>query len=794
MKEPLEKPSQSEISKLGEIEFLIEKKRFQEALVEIRHLETIARIKNTPVEHGFLSYLLAVSLHGLDRYDEALSESERAYELLRNTAENDKVGKVHLLRGLIYSDLGNLRKSELEFRDAVADFRRARDKKGISDGYNELARIRFIRGEYKKAVECLTECLAHHDETHQKETRAKVLANLARIHIRMGNYRQADAYLAAATRLYEEIGNKIGVCNGLLSLGYLWFQRRCFGKARECYERALKLIPENTFTRQRAVYDEYVGELELEQRNHTKAEKHFLEAIDIGERIADGSTIVSQSHRLLAQLRIAQERYVEALVCCKKGMKVARSLPERIEIGAIRRVAAQVYSARGDIETARKNFKKSISILEEIGAKPELGKTHLEALKSKVFDRVDRVARFAKSREIFKELGSDYHLGQASFAYSVLLFENGQYDEAAAHVQEAERLFKKSNERDDLGSVLELKGRIRKTLGEVSSLYASSRNDEDLPEIETQDPRVEELRREAIKFKDSDEPILLTGETGTGKDRWAKAIHEASNRHKGPFVKVNCAGIPEHLLESELFGHRKGAFTGACIDREGKFEAANGGTIFLNEIDCLSGPLQAKILDSIEDKEITRLGENRPRKVDIRVITATSKDLREEVDKGNFREDLYQRVNVVELRLPPLRERKHDIIILIRRFLAEFGVKQEASRGLEKSPQFKYLLSYSWPGNIRELWKGVKRVVQVLKPFDRQRFIEELSKWIRARSQRADKNTLKWRTAQRERRETLKTVEACDGDKREAARLLGISLPTLYRKLNGYGRCDSSHF
>jgi two-component system NtrC family response regulator len=214
----------------------------------------------------------------------------------------------------------------------------------------------------------------------------------------------------------------------------------------------------------------------------------------------------------------------------------------------------------------------------------------------------------------------------------------------------------------------------------------------------------------AARVAQSDTTVLLQGESGTGKELLAKAIHVHSARARGPFVTVNCAAIPEHLLESELFGHRRGAFTGAVADKQGKFEAAGGGTIFLDEIGDLPLLLQVKILRVLQEREIDKVGDPRPHKIDVRVIAATNRDLEKMLADGTFREDLYYRLAVVPLRVPPLRERADDIPLLVEHFLAKHTARlnRSAVPSVEKAV-YSVLNLYPWPGNIRELENVIER-------------------------------------------------------------------------------------
>ena len=222
-------------------------------------------------------------------------------------------------------------------------------------------------------------------------------------------------------------------------------------------------------------------------------------------------------------------------------------------------------------------------------------------------------------------------------------------------------------------------------------------------------PPMLDLRARIGKFAPANAPVLITGESGTGKERVAHAIHELSKRAKAPFVAENCAAIPETLLESVLFGHKKGAFTGAIKDHLGHFVEAHGGTIFLDEIGEMRMPMQSKLLRTLQEGEVRAVGDSKTRKVDVRVIAATNQNLEAAVKAGRFREDLYFRLNVLRLELPPLRARGRDIVVLARRFLAEASAK--TGRPLSLSPACEAaLMAAKWPGNVRQLQNEMQRL------------------------------------------------------------------------------------
>ncbi|HET9605537.1 MAG TPA: sigma-54 dependent transcriptional regulator [Nitrospira sp.] len=293
------------------------------------------------------------------------------------------------------------------------------------------------------------------------------------------------------------------------------------------------------------------------------------------------------------------------------------------------------------------------------------------------------------------------------------------------------------------------------------------------------------------RVADSPTNILITGESGTGKELVAKALHYNSERKDAAFVAVNCAAIPEQLLESELFGHMRGAFTDAKVDKRGLFEEAAKGTLFLDEISELPLMLQAKLLRAIQEKEIRRLGANRPIAVDTRLIAATNLNLSEEVKAKRFREDLYYRLNVIEMRLPPLRERREDIPLLVDAFLKKFGqARGKDVKGVSETT-LALLIDYAWPGNVRELENVIERAVTLSRgdkivPDDLPATIQGSRGDRRVLDEAAEKMHP---LHEIEKEYIKKILEKMGGNKYQAAQVLGIDRKTLYRKL---GEMDES--
>jgi transcriptional regulator with PAS, ATPase and Fis domain len=279
-------------------------------------------------------------------------------------------------------------------------------------------------------------------------------------------------------------------------------------------------------------------------------------------------------------------------------------------------------------------------------------------------------------------------------------------------------------------------------------------------------------------------PVLILGETGTGKELVARTIHQMSQRAKGPFVAVNCSAIPETLLESELFGHEKGAFTGAMARRPGYFELADGGTIFLDEIAEMSSNLQAKYLRVLQDSQVRRVGGHDEIGVDVRVVAATNKDVVKAVQEGAFREDLYYRVNVLTIPLPPLRRRPEDIALLADAFIAEFNEKYGRQVRSVDGAALKLLADHSWPGNVRELRNVIERAVVSCEDGLITPECLPLSPLGAAQPERANVVVLPLGTTldDGERELILRTLASVNNNKTRAAEILGTTPKTLHNK------------
>jgi two-component system response regulator HydG len=369
------------------------------------------------------------------------------------------------------------------------------------------------------------------------------------------------------------------------------------------------------------------------------------------------------------------------------------------------------------------------------------------------------------------------------------LFARSRDDWGREHADEL-RFFEPRRLKDCLDVSLQrvtdtLKAAERKLTRHRRALVRVARDVEEPLGIVTNSAAMRQLVDLARRVAKVDSTVLITGESGSGKERIARLLHEESTRAAGPFIAVNCGAITETLLESELFGHARGAFTGATQDRPGLFEAANGGTLLLDEVGEVSPAMQVKLLRALQEREIRRVGENRSRRVDVRVVAATNRDLANGVVGGAFRQDLYYRLKVVELRVPPLRERRDDILPLARVLLADAALRMKRKiSGLVPSAADQ-LLRYDWPGNVRELENAMERAVALARGGRVE--LEDLPEEIRHTLPNPVASNVVRPLGEIEQEYILAALELNKGNQTRTAEQLQIGSATLYRKLKSYG-------
>jgi two-component system response regulator HydG len=326
----------------------------------------------------------------------------------------------------------------------------------------------------------------------------------------------------------------------------------------------------------------------------------------------------------------------------------------------------------------------------------------------------------------------------------------------------------------------------RAMAAEIAELHRRLRERRGVDNMVGQSPAMRELFEKIRLVADTNSTVMIIGESGTGKELVARSLHDNSRRKNGPFLPVNCAAIPESLIESELFGHEKGAFTGAADRRKGLFQSAEGGSLFIDEIGELPVGLQSKLLRAIESKKVMPVGSTQEVPVDVRLIAATNRDLDAQVRQGAFRDDLYYRLKVVVLRLPPLRVRREDIPLLVRFFIDEIARENERPVRHVAPAALQALLDYSWPGNVRELRNTLEGII-VLSMKDTID-LSDLPEHVRAveEPERLPVSESDLTLAELEREAIRRALAATGGHRAETARRLGLSVRTLHRKLKEY--------
>lgn len=415
------------------------------------------------------------------------------------------------------------------------------------------------------------------------------------------------------------------------------------------------------------------------------------------------------------------------------------------------------------------------------------GAAALRAIEKERFDLIitdlklpeyDGIEVLKKAKAVSKDIGVIIITAYAEIRSAVQAIKEGAFDYLAKPFSNEELLI-----------AVERFFKFQNLENEILLLRQTLKQKEGLHDLIGVSPAMMDVFDRITAVAVTDVPVLILGESGTGKELVANAIHGMSGRSDKLFVKINCAAIPDSLFESELFGHERGAFTGAAEARKGKFEFTNNGTIFFDEIAEISLPLQSKLLRVLEDQTITRLGSNKPIKVNVRCIYATSKNLKECVASGSFREDLFYRINVVPITIPPLRERKEDIPYFIKSFLKFFSQKFSKPHITVSETAYNALLSYDYPGNVRELKHAIERAVILCNDgiIQVKHLPDEMFSSLPISNFNRQNMTLEESIKCLEKQIITQALLKTEGKKIEASKMLGISRKVLWNKLKEHG-------
>ncbi len=655
----------------------IEEGDYKGALAALREAESqdSGVLENSP---RFLE-MKARILNLMGDYGTALDAAQSAYKLARSGTDNDLIARIQTQTAKAYLSLGKTEQAEREYGDVIASYRRSGNVGGIIDTLNRLAQINFIESDFERAARVLNEALEYARQNGLTDRIAKLTGNLGQIASMLGDYDQAVEHIGISIARNAEIKNFPNLCRAYLSLAYAEIRLGNFDSARKSLHRAERLIEKHNLTREYGIFNEYLADLEYEVGNYDQALEAISKTLEHAYKLSAASALISQGERLKAEILLQKNDLDGARKAARSALEVAEKIGEKLEAGSAKRVLAELASLRRENQKSRDLIYSAIDLIKGSYARHDLALAYVSAYRIHRGNIGQSQYYLQMARELYSAMGLDFELNHS-----------------ASHKQSEETNYE-----------------IASSEGEIISIITSDR-------------RMKAIMRAVDSIKDSDIPILIGGETGTGKDQLAKYIHYSSKRRSKNFIPVNCAAIPHELAESELFGHVKGAYTNAVQNKDGLIVAADGGTLFLNEIGELSPAIQAKLLGVLENKRVMRIGDPNPREVDFRLICATNRDLEEEVREGTFRQDLYFRIAVMTFELPPLSQRGDDLFELITHFLRQHGFEVNLEKDFTSKELRSKLMGYDWPGNIRELRNEIN-LLALSFPGDTHKVLEELA-------------------------------------------------------------------
>ncbi len=739
-------------------------RRFEKASEFISRIESLYPEILDDIEYIYIkSYLL--HKHGKD---------ERSLELLKDSINRDRpeseLYRLRLYLGMAHFWCGNYIDANYNLQKCHRHYLSCGNSVMLGTslymlGYIALQRRFFDIAEsyFQRAIENFTKAkkMSQLGSAHQM---------LGILNYRIGKYDESLEHSLSAEKLYKECNHVIEIISSSISRARVYMFLGDYTEAEnlllESYNDSLKL----NYKRGVALSAEFMGEIYYHGRNYAESLRWLREAEKLSLRIAPRGDIAVEVYRRLGDVYIATGKLEEAEGCLAKAYDIAEHLGDKYELGTVLRAYGLVASERGDIDLARSFFDEAISTLKLIKESFELASTCLTAAR-----------RYRDWGAGKKERGDQQ--GETLLK------------EARASATEAMHLYSRIELRERARTCKELVRDIENISGKITRADSVKRVRFDPAWLHAdflvaRSPRMRKLLTEVHSFARTDISVLINGETGTGKEVLAKYIHTVSERSEGPFVVINCASIAKSVFESELFGHRKGSFTGAESDRAGLIEKADGGTLFLDEISELSSEQQAKLLRVIEKKKLRRVGESTEKNIDVRILSATNEDVETLLESNRLRKDLYYRIAGRSITLEPLRRREKDIEALFSYYVNRCGEGFYMADGI-----ISLLRSYHWPGNIRELVNLTRHLTslreedKVIYPHDLPADIinsdSEFPGGYPNRLKEIINNNSCLQDNTRELRKfLLRVLERNSGNKTAAARELGISRKTLYRYLD----------
>ena len=709
----------------------------QAALAHSRELLNSQSAIESPALIGRIHRQCAEALFRIGRLDEARVSAERALELADRSGDSLLAAQTLTQLGKVAYRLGDLDRARDYYEQALALFRRLGDELRSAQIRANLGLIHKNRCEWEAAITHLSGALEVYRTLGQFSNTGPALLNLGIVHQKSGDWGAAEECYRGAERVFLQTNDQWSLAQVTIGLGNVARLSRRFVEAETRLLSALERSRSAGVRREETLALEFLGELEFDRGRPEMALERYREALSLAERIAPEGDLVVELERRRAESLCALQRLDDARLACERATRLAERIDDRLERAIAERVAGEIAFARGAREEALQYWNQAAVLLAACRERLEIGRVEMALARAHRDPRESR-RHLYRAVAAFAELPTHYWLELAESELHRLIGEAAPPPARPATVL----------------------GRRPRAPGLVA--------------CSTGMRAVEQLARRAAATELS---VLVLGETGTGKELIARTIHSQSARASGPFLAVNCGALRADLALSQLFGHRKGAFTGAHAEGVGLVEAAHGGTLFLDEVGELPADVQVTLLRFLESGEYLRLGETQVRRADVRLIAATNRELRSEDGERLFRRDLLFRLNEIEIRLPSLRERREDVVPLARHFLAFYG-------GLE-GPQLATdaeaaLLTYGWPGNVRELENVMKRLAALhtgVRLVDASALLPFLA------TAAAISLPLPADRSEIDRRAILQAWERSRGNKSRVAQMLGVSRKTLYARL-----------
>lgn len=757
----------------------------------------------------------------------AIRNYDIALSISRQLKDNALTARIYNNLGNLYKETGNLTKAIKNLKEALKIIKRSSNRKDLAFTLHNIGTVHMLQGKMEEALRFLRQSYRFHREQESKKGMAEVCPTLAEYYLLAGNISTAEGYCLKGIKLCEEINDRLHLGITQRVLGTVYSRKGEIDKALSSYALSTETLEglkaeyecgktflvagEEIFSIRKKIGKKFWREGLLDQTvAGLKRAEQIFKSLNAKADLKRVNSLISKLEKyspLLLEPIPGQDKRLKALYRTSQIVNSTMEIDKLLErildlvieiMGAERGFILLREGKELNPKTARNMDKQSIAdmsdfsrtIVENVEKKGELIITANAQAEPRFKDRRS-VAKFKllsimcvpfriKDR-IVGAIYIDDRRRKDAFTSEDLEFLQAFCDQAAIALENARLMgeLKTANKLLELENI-DMKDQITHLRTAVEERYSFGN-------LIGKSKPMQKVYNDLEKIIKYDSPVIIEGETGTGKEIVANIIHYNGPRKDRNFIVVNSSAIPEDLLESELFGHVEGAFTGATQDKQGLFEIADGGTIFFDEIAELDQNLQVKLLRVLQDGELRRVGATKSRKVNVRVMVATNRDLQRQVKRGKFRRDLYYRLNVMSIKLPPLRKRKEDIPLLTAYILRKFRKKLNKDvTGF--TPEALYTLqNYHWPGNVRELENVIERAIVMAE--DKKITEKDLPKPLTLTKSGGKEEEISFpgALADVEKRYILAALKASDGNKMKAAKILGVSRPALDRKIKKHG-------